>query len=295
MEDCTQLLRLYNESTDKYSCQPFVLTHLPDKKVNLQTFLSRLAGESKLEDFTYQNQIVFDDFLDDNGKLTKKIEIIETNLLHTNSGLMLASQETEKSVFFRGHNYLFLETKFILAKIEQVEDIYYLYVFSKENSINHLVEFLDEKLQDMGMSIGYLSLSKHALSQMREDLGGNLTEFSLTNVTTRLKKVQGKGIDLQNDDTFNSMKEKPNAEVYRYLFRIDQPHSALNLEKLTVSIRQNCFVHSYHHITYEALLTFVKTNVIPLATATVPVSHPLSAYDKLDIYEGHIGELEEEE
>jgi hypothetical protein len=143
------------------------------------------------------------------------------------------------------------------------------------------------------LQIGELSLSKQALSELYDKLGGQLTQFSLSNVTSRLKTLRGSGIELQNDDTFKDLKNKPTTEVYRYLFEIDKPSSYLNLDKLTVSIVKDCFVHSYHHITYKSLLDFIKENVLPKATAKVIVQHPLGAYDKLKIYDDFDIDVEE--
>lgn len=279
MEDCSHLLNLYENVLDKYSCQPFVLVYPNNKKLNMQNLLSVLEGHKTIEVSNIDNYVVPQEFLDPEGKLTKKIEIVETYLINDTEGLILSTREKEKSVFFRDQDYLFLETEFIIVKIESVGDTYYLYVFSKEDSINAFIECINNKLQELGLCIGDLSLSKIALTELHVNVDANLAEFSLNNVTTRLKNIRGRGHDLQNDDTYNSLKDKPNAEIYRYLLKIVHPHSDLNIEKLTVSIRRNCFVHSYHFLTCSTLLSFVKTHIVPRATAKIPVHHPLGAYD----------------
>lgn len=287
MSDECELSMMYNGTNGKYSCQPFFLSLLPGKTIKLDKLLSELKGVLRTESVTVGSNVVISEFLDKDGNLRKKMEITDTQLINQNSGIMLTTHETESTVHFRGHNYLFLKTNFIFTKIEYIEDTYYLYVFANENSIKDYIKVLGARVEDLGLNIGDFSLSKTALAELRQVLGGELKEFGLSNVTSRLKSVRGKGNDLQNDDTFNELKGKPNAEVYHYLVQIDEPHRDLNLEKLTVSIRNNCFVHSYHHITYDALLWFVRTYIIPQATAKIFSRHPLSAYNELEIYEDY--------
>ena len=287
MLDVCELPILYHARSGKYSCQPFVLQLPPGKSIKLDMLLSEIKGILRIESATMGNHTILDEFRDEEGEFLKKMEIVDTHIFDQNSALILTTHETEKSVYFRGQNYLFLKTNFILTKVEFIKDTYYLYVFAKESSIKEYVEVLGEKFATLGLNIGDFSLSKTALSELHEELGGELKEFSLNNVTSRLKSIQGKGNDLQNDDMFKELKDKPNAEVYRYLLRINEPHADLNLENLTVSIRSNCFIHSYHHITYDALLSFVRENIIPKAVAKVFVHHPLSAYTKLEIYEDY--------
>lgn len=285
IQDGSELLRLYRDTSGKFSCQPFILHQLPTKKINLEKLLAELKGDLKIEEASTETHKVFDEFKNEHGKLVKKTTIADTYLIDELSGLMLITYETEHPIFFRNEAYLFLETNFILSKVELVEDTYYLYIFSKRNLIKNLLDKLFEKLNSVGLNIGKLSLPSDALSQLHDELGGDLTQFRLINVSSRLKTISGSGTELQDDDTFNDLKDKSTTEVYRYLFSIDNPSPDLNLDKLTVSIVNDCFVHSYHHITYKILLDFVKTYVIPKAQATVVVQHPLSAYDELEIYE----------
>jgi hypothetical protein len=190
--------------------------------------------------------------------------------------------------------YLFIDSEFILLNIELIKEIYYLYIFAKKDSIKALIDILPKKLNSLGLQIGELLLSKNALSQLHEELGGNLTQFSLNNVTSRLKTLRGSGTELQKDDAFKDLKDKPTTEVYRYLFEIEKPFSNSTLDKFTVSIIKDCFVHSYSHVPYSILLNFIKQNVLPKATAKVVVQHPLSAYDdKLEIYDSFESDEEE--
>lgn len=293
-QDGNELLRLYKDKIGKFSCQSFVLHHLPTKQLNLEKLLTELKGDLKIEETSTETYKVFDEFKDEHGNLTKKIAIADTHLIDDQSGLMLITYETERPVFFRDKRYLFLETNFILSKVELIKGTYYLYIFSKRNLIKNTINKLFEKVTSIGLQIGELLLSTHALSQLHHELGGDLTQFSLINVSPRLKTLSGSGTELQDDDTFKDLKDKPTTEVYRYLFEIDGPSSDLNLDKLTVSIVNDCFVHSYHHVTRKALLDFVKSYVIPKATAKITVQHPLSAYDKLEIYEEDYSSDEEE-
>ena len=292
--DGNELLRLYTDMTGNFSCQSFILHHLPTKRINLERLLTELKGELNIEETSTETYKVFDEFKDEHGNLVKKITIADIHLIDEHSGLMLITHETERPIFFRNEKYLFLETNFILSKVELIEGTYYLYIFSKRNLIKTIIYKLFEKLNPIGLQIGELLLPTKALSQLHDELGGDLTQFSLMNVSPRLKTLSGSGIELQDDDTFKDLKNKPTTEVYRYLFEIDRPSSDLNLDKLTVSIVNDCFVHSYHHITRKVLLDFVKRYVIPKATAKITVQHPLSAYDKLEIYEED-SNLDEEE
>jgi hypothetical protein len=285
IHDGSELLKLYRDTSGKFSCQPFILHQLPTKKINLEKLLAELKGDLKIEETSTETHKVFDEFKDEQGNLVKKTTIADTYLIDELSGLMLITYETEHPIFFRNETYLFLETNFILSKVELVKNTYYLYIFSKRNFIKNLLDKLFEKLNSVGLQIGKLSLPSDALSQLHDELGGDLTQFRLINVSSRLKTISGSGTELQDDDTFNDLKDKPTTEVYRYLFSIDNPSSDLDLDKLTVSIVNDCFVHSYHHITHKILLNFVKNYVIPKAQATVVVQHPLSAYDNLKIYE----------
>ena len=292
--DGNELLRLYTDMPGNFSCQPFILHHLPAKKINLEKLLTELKGDLKIEETSTETYKVFDEFKDEHGNLVKKITIADTHLIDEHSGLMLITHETERPVFFRDEKYLFLETNFILSKVELIKGTYYFYIFSKRNLIKTVIDKLSDKVASIGLQMGELLLSTNALYQLHEELGGDLTQFSLMNVSPRLKTLSGSGTELQDDDTFKDLKDKPTTEVYRYLFEIDRPSSELNLDKLTVSIVNDCFVHSYHHITRKVLLDFVKSYVIPKATAKITVQHPLSAYDKLEIYEEDYS-LDEEE
>ena len=294
IQDGNDLLRLYKDGRSNFSCQSFILHHLPGKDINLERLLTELKGDLKIEETSAETYKVFDEFKDEHGNLVKKIAIADIHLIDEHSGLMLITHETEHHVFFRDEKYLFLETNFILSEVELIEGTYYFYIFSKRNLIKTVVDILSEKVTSIGLQMGELLLSTNALYQLHEELGGNLTQFSLINVSPRLKKLSGSGTELQDDDTFKDLKDRSTTEVYRYLFEINRPSSDSNLDKLTVSIVRDCFVHSYHHITYKVLLDFVKSYVIPKATAKITVQHPLSAYDKLEIYETDYS-LDEEE
>lgn len=289
-----KLIKYYEENVGKLSCQPFILSHLPDKMLNMEILLSEFKGDLKTEHISTNNYKVFDEFKNENGELFKKIAVVDACQIDNDSGLILISHETERPFFFRDKEYLFIDTKFILLKVELVNETYYLYIFANKKSIRDLIGILPEKLSSLGLKLGELSLSNQGLSQLQQELGGDLTQFSLWNVTTRLKKLSGTGLELQKDDTFKDLKDKPTTEIYRYLYEIKNPFSDLtNLDKLTVSIVKDCFVHSYHNITYKTLLDFIKENILPKTTAKVVVQHPLSAYDKLEVYDDF--ELDEEE
>lgn len=290
--DDTALLKYYKEKVDKFSCQPFILHSPPKKKINLKNLLSEFKGDLDIKSIPTESYEIFEEFKSD-GELLKKITVIDSCLINESSGLILVTHEIEHPVFFRNKKYLFIETKFVLLKIELIKESCFLYIFAKKDSIKALIDVLPQKLNFLGLQIGELSLSKPALSKLHEDLGGNLTQFSLINITPRLKSLRGSGTELQNDDTFKDLKNKPTTEIYRYLFEMQKPSSNPTYDKLTISIVTDCFIHSFHNITCLALHDFIRENVLPKATAKVVIQHSLSAYSDTDMHDDFVMDEEE--
>lgn len=61
--DGNELLRLYTDMTGNFSCQSFILHHLPTKRINLERLLTELKGELNIEETSTETYKVFDEFL----------------------------------------------------------------------------------------------------------------------------------------------------------------------------------------------------------------------------------------
>jgi hypothetical protein len=150
-QEGSELKRYYEEKIGKFSCQPFILYHLPGKKINMERLISELKGDLKIETISTENYNLFNEFKDEHGELFKKITIIDTSLMIEPACLMLMTHETERLVFFRNKEYLVIDTNFVLLKIELIEETYYLYVFANRGSISSWINSFNKSMSPRGL------------------------------------------------------------------------------------------------------------------------------------------------